>query len=150
MDPDGTIQKEAFFEPLNDEEKFSLEPEHFRPEHIIMRRMMRDGIQPDDRNLLRIAKSYGYIPTAEDLKAKSLAKAPKAKKAHISKRKTKRRDLASADKQAAQRKAKGLAKAKKAKKAHISKHKTKRRDLASAALKRHCKKAGNLKPANKS
>ena len=96
MDPDGTIQKEAFFEPLNDEEKFSLEPEHFRPEHIIMRRMMRDGIQPDDRNLLRIAKSYGYIPTAEERKAKSLAKAKKAKKAHISKHKTKRRDLASA------------------------------------------------------
>ena len=99
----------------------------------------------DHRNLLRIAKSYGYIPKPEDL-----AKAPKAKKAHISKRKTKRRDLASADKQAAQRKAKGLAKAPKAKKAHISEQNTKWRDLASAALKRHCKKAGNLKPANKS
>ena len=93
MDPDGTIQKEAFFEPLTDEEKFSLEPEHFRPEHIIMRRMMREGIMPDDRNLLHIAKNYGYIPTKEDKlaaqerrkngKAKPKGK-PKAKKAHIS------------------------------------------------------------------
>ena len=96
MDPDGTIQKEAFFEPLNDEEKFSLEPEHFRPEHIIMRRMMRDGIQPTGgRKLLRIAKSYGYIPKPEDLAKAPKAKKAKAPKAHISKHKTKRRDLVS-------------------------------------------------------
>ena len=61
-----------------------------------LRRMMREGISPNDRNLLRIAKSYGYIPTPEDLAKAPKAKKAKAPKAHISKHKTKRRDLASA------------------------------------------------------
>ena len=47
---------QAFFEPLTDVEKFELEPEYFRPEKIIMRRMFSDGIRPDDTNLLAIAK----------------------------------------------------------------------------------------------
>ena len=66
-DCDGTLQKEVFCEPLTDEEKFQIEPEYFRPQNIIMRRMMQDGILPDDKNLLTIARSvYGYIPTEAD------------------------------------------------------------------------------------